>query len=92
MFWKKGSQCRGGKKAKQRFTIAFIANAAGGKEAAIVIWKSEKPRCFKGIDLSKLPVSYFCQQNAWMTGEILDVVLTKLNRRYSSFYLDLQYC
>ncbi len=29
--------------AKQRFTIAFIANAAGGKEAAIVIWKSEKP-------------------------------------------------
>ena len=56
-FRKKGSQCKGGKKAKQRFTIALIANAAGGKESAIVIWKAEKPRCFKGIDVSKLPVT-----------------------------------
>ena len=46
-FGKKRSQCKGGKKAKQRFTIALIANAAGGKESAIVIWKAEKPRCFK---------------------------------------------
>jgi len=69
-FGKKGSLCKGGKKAKQRFTIALIANAAGGKESAIVIWKSEKPRCLKGIDVSKLPVKYFCQSNAWMNGEI----------------------
>ena len=27
------------KKSKQQFTIGFIANTAGGKEAAIVIWK-----------------------------------------------------
>ena len=70
--------------AKQRFTIALIANAAGGKETPIVIWKAEKPRCFKGIDTSKLPVKYFSQTNAWMSGEILDAVLTKLNRRLSS--------
>ena len=69
---KKGSLCKGGKKAKQRFTITFIANAAGEKESAIVIWKAEKPRCFKGVDMSKLPVQYFSQPNAWMTGEILD--------------------
>ena len=25
-------QCKGGKKAKQRITLAFIVNAAGGKE------------------------------------------------------------
>ena len=30
-FGKKRSQCKGGKKAKQRFTIALTANAAGGK-------------------------------------------------------------
>ena len=83
-FGRKGSLCKGGKKAKQRFTIAFIANAAGGKESAIVIWKAEKPRCFKGIDVSKLPVKYFSQPNAWMTGEILDEVLTKLNHHLSS--------
>ena len=78
---KKGSLCKGGKKAKQRFTITFIANAAGEKESAIVIWKAEKPRCFKGVDMSKLPVQYFSQPNAWMTGEILDKVLTRLNHR-----------
>ena len=48
-FGKRGSQCKGGKKVKQRVTIALIANADGEKEAAIVIWKSENPRCFKGI-------------------------------------------
>ena len=34
----------------QRVTVALIANASGGKEAAIVVWKSAKPCCFKGID------------------------------------------
>ena len=83
-FGNKGSQCRGGKKAKQRFTIALIANVAGEKESAIVVWKAEKPRCFKGVDMSKLPVQYYSQTNAWMTGEILNTVLTKLNRRLSA--------
>ena len=83
-FGKKGSLCKGGKKVKQRFTITFIANAAGEKESAIVIWKAEKPWCFKGVDMSKLPVQYFSQPNAWMTGEILDKVLTRLNHRLSS--------
>ena len=48
-FGKRGSQCKGGKKVKQRVTIVLIANANGEKEAAVVIWKSENPRCFKGI-------------------------------------------
>ena len=60
-----------------------MVNAAGEKESVIVIWKAEKPRCFKGIDISTLPVKYFSQPNAWMTGEILDEVLSKLNRRLS---------
>ena len=30
----------GGKKSKQRVTIALLANADGEKEDAIVIWKS----------------------------------------------------
>ena len=60
---------QGEKKAKQRFMVALIVNAAGGKESAIVIWKAEKTRCFKGVDVSKLPVKYFSHANAWMTGE-----------------------
>ncbi len=53
-----------GKKSKQRFTVALI------KEMPIVIWKSEKPRCFKGVNVHQLPVQYFNQKKAWMTGEI----------------------
>jgi len=55
-FAQKGKQCSGGKKSKQRFTIAFLVNAAGDKEMPVVIWKSEKPRCFRGFDTACLPV------------------------------------
>lgn len=83
-FARKGSQCRGGKKAKQRVTIALITNAVGDKEAAVVIWKYAKPRCFKSIDMDSLPVHYFSQPKAWMTADILEMILSKLNRRLSS--------
>ena len=43
-------QANGGKKSKQRFTIAFFVNAAGQKvEEPVVIWKSGIPRCFMHI-------------------------------------------
>ena len=75
-------QCRGGKQSKERIKCAFFVNAAGGKEKPIVIGKSANPRCFKGIkDLSNLPCTYFHQKKAWMDFDILDQVLTKLNRR-----------
>ena len=61
----------------------MISNAAGGKEVASVIWKSKKPRCFKDIFVSKLPVKNFSQSNAWMSGEILDELLTKVNHQLS---------
>ena len=83
-FAQKGTSCHGGKKSKERMTVAFLVNAAGSKETAIVIWKSAKPRCFKSIDISNLPVLYFSQPKAWMTADILVSVLTKLNRKLSS--------
>ena len=45
----------------------------------VVIWKSEKPRCFKGINKSQLSVSYFNQPKAWMSGDIMDQILSKIN-------------
>ena len=83
-FGGKGRQCKGGKKSKQRVTIAFFVSAAGKKEKPIFIWKSENPRCLRRFDKSLLPVHYFSQGKAWMTGEILEAVLTKLNHRMSS--------
>ena len=59
-------------------------NADGEKELPVVIWKSQKPRCFKGVNVSTLPVHYYSQPKAWMTGEILDAILTKLNQKFSS--------
>jgi len=78
----KARQCKGGKKSKQRVTVCFIVNAAGGKESLpIVVWRSANPRCFKGVNKSKLPVLYYNQSKSWMTGEILSDVLSKVNAR-----------
>ena len=50
----KGSACKGVKKSKQRVTVPIFVNASGEKEfKPAVIWKSENPCCFKGIDKSK---------------------------------------
>ena len=81
-FGRKGQECKGGKKSKHRATIAFVVNAAGQSECMpIVIWKSNNPRCFKNVDKKRLPVQYFSQNKAWMTGEILDTILKKLNHQ-----------
>lgn len=78
-FGERGKACKGGKKGKIRVTVALFVTASGKKEKAIVINKSETPRCLKGFDKSMLPVTYFSQKKAWMTSEILDKILSKLN-------------
>ncbi|KAI6655723.1 Tigger transposable element-derived protein 4-like [Oopsacas minuta] len=80
-FIKKGKRCAGGKKSKQRLTVALIISAAGEKETPVVIWKSKNPRCFGKMDKSMLPVIYFDQKKAWMTADILRTILTRLNSR-----------
>ena len=83
-FGQKGKECKGGKKCKQRLTVALMANAAGETKTPVVIGMSERPRCFKGIEKSHLPVKYFSQKKAWMTSEILDKVLTAFNQKMKS--------
>lgn len=82
-FGQKGRECKGGKKCKQRITVAFFVSAAGVKEKPIVIWKSENPRCMKRFEKSVLPVNYYSQKKSWMTGDLMETILTKLNRRLS---------
>ena len=44
---------------------AFYVSAAGGKEKAIMIRKSAKLCCFKGIkDFTLLPCTYFHQKKS----------------------------
>ena len=68
LFWKalpdrgfgvKGKQCRGGKKSKQRFTVAFFVTASGKKEKPIVIWKAENPRCSSHV-VNNSSTKLFC--------------------------------
>ena len=83
----KGTSAKGGKKSKQRFTVAFFVNAAGEKEdEPIVIWKSKKPRCFKGLKNPSRPanVHYFSNKKSWMNSEIFETVLSRLNKRLLS--------
>ena len=89
-FWKalpttglaqKGKSCHGGKMSKVRVTVALLVNAAGEKEGKpIVIGKYENPRYFKGINKAQLPAQYFSQSKAWMSGNIMNSILQKLNR------------
>ena len=77
-FGQKSSSCKGGKKSKQRITIAFFVSASGHKEKAVVIWKSENPRCLQRFDKAILPVSYYSQKKAWMTGIYLKLIESPL--------------
>ena len=72
---------QGWEKSKLRVTIAFVASATGEKEDPIVKWTSQKPRCFRGVDESSLPVTYFHQKKAWMTGDIMHEILSSFNRK-----------
>ena len=90
LFWKalpdkgfaeKASKCKGGKKIKVRITVALIVDALGETQRPIVIGMSANPRCFKNVKKDQLPVDYYSQKKAWMTGEILNDVLLKINRR-----------
>ena len=75
--------CRGGKKSKERITVAFFANSAGGKELPVVIGKSTKPRCFKGLKDVKKPagIPYYANPKAWMNTAVMEDILACINRR-----------
>ena len=80
----KGKQEKRGKKSKQRFTVAFFVSTAGQKiDEPIFIWKSKLPRCFKRLRNPSRPgnIHYFSNSKSWMTSEIFETLLSKLNRK-----------
>ena len=61
------------KKSKDRVTLLGCANASGTCRLPLVfISKSAKPRCFKHMDMSSLPVHYVAQKNSWMDAKIFE--------------------
>ena len=55
----------------------------GRGENSIVIWKSDNPKCFKGIDKSSLLVAYCSQSKAWKTADSFNAILTSWNQNLS---------
>ena len=49
----------------------------------IIIWKSKLSRCFKKLqDLSRpANIHYFSNPKSWMTSEVMESVLARLNRK-----------
>jgi hypothetical protein len=52
---------------------------SGTDKKLLVIGKSAKPRCFKGLKMDSLPIEYYANKNAWMTSEIFKKWLMRCN-------------
>ena len=72
-------ECQRGKMAKERLTILFIVNAAGGKESPNIIGKSASPLCFKGLRDKTTPYGLpsFSNPKASMNTQIMNAILKK---------------
>lgn len=78
---KKGEKCHGGKHSKERLSILLCFFADGKFEKPLVIGRSQNPRCFKSINKRNLPVSWYANKKAWMTGTIMEKFLIQLNKK-----------
>ncbi|GBM11839.1 Tigger transposable element-derived protein 6 [Araneus ventricosus] len=77
----KSEEARGGKIPKERLTISFCVSSAGEKEKPLVIWRCQRPRCFKGKDLNRLGVSWYENKKAWMTSSIFEEWLVNFDKK-----------
>ncbi len=80
----KGGDCAGGKKAKQRLSLVYVASAEGEMMKLAVIGHAANPRCFKNKSKSSLPVYWMSNTKAWMTTKLFKQTLTRLNRKFAA--------
>lgn len=77
----KGERCSGGKHSKERVTILIGANMDGSEKLPLLmIGKSANPRCFKNVKTK--PVTYESNKKAWMTSEMFERWLLKLDKTF----------
>ncbi|CAF1116814.1 unnamed protein product [Rotaria magnacalcarata] len=73
-------ECKGGKKSKERYSVLFCVNSTGDEKLKpFVIAKSLKLRCFKHLNVNKLPVDWRANKTAWMNVKLLSEWLSNLN-------------
>ena len=89
LFWKmtpdktlsfRGDLCKGGKRSKERLIVLVAASALGERFPLLVIGKSKRPHCFRGV--LNLPVEYNANRSA--TSEMFEKWLRKVNNSMRS--------
>lgn len=77
----KGEKCEGGKKAKERVTIALCCSLTGEKIKPVVIGESQGTQCFRGVTQSCLPVTWRANRKAWMTSALFEEWILELDKK-----------
>ncbi|NXP49866.1 TIGD4 protein, partial [Heliornis fulica] len=79
----KGETCSVGKLSRERITVVVGTNMDGSEKLPLlVIGKNKNPRSFK--DVKSLPVDYEANDMAWMTSEVFEQWMSKLDGRFQA--------
>ncbi|NWI85971.1 TIGD4 protein, partial [Pitta sordida] len=79
----KGETCSVGKLSEERITVAVGTNMDGSEKLPLlVIGKNNSPHSFK--DVKSLPVDYEANDRAWMTPEVFEQWMHKLDDRFQA--------
>ncbi|KAM9678556.1 tigger transposable element-derived protein 4 [Trichechus inunguis] len=79
----KGETCSVGKLCKDRITLGVGANMDGSEKLPLlIIGKNRNPHCFKSI--KSLPVYYEANRKAWMTSEVFEQWMRKLDEKFQA--------
>ncbi|NXX12392.1 TIGD4 protein, partial [Podargus strigoides] len=79
----KGENCSIGKLSEERITVVVGTNVDGSEKLPLlVIGKNKSPHCFK--DVKSLPVDYEANNMAWMTSEVFEQWMHKLDDRFQA--------
>ena len=78
----RGEKCTVGKKSKDRVTVLVACNQDGTEKVPLlVIGKYAKPRCFRRINMTLLPVTCESQTEAWMDGALFEKWVRQIDRQ-----------
>ncbi|NXP10479.1 TIGD4 protein, partial [Thinocorus orbignyianus] len=79
----KGETCSVGKLSKERITIAVGTNMDGSEKLPLLVIGKNKSPCSL-IDVKSLPVDYEANDMAWMTSEVFEQWINKLDDRFQA--------
>jgi len=77
----KGDRCIGGKLSKERLMVLVCGNMEGEFEKLLVIGKAAKPRRFKNLKISSLPVGWKSSRKAWNSAALMEQWLRAFNAK-----------